>query len=66
MKVQINGEMRDFEAPMSVLQLLTVMNLPSQKIAVELNLEIVPKSAYHSQMVAAGDRIEIVHFSGGG
>ena len=66
MKVQINGEMRDFEAPLSVLQLLTVMNLPSQKIAVELNLEIVPKSAYHSQMVAAGDRIEIVHFIGGG
>ncbi len=66
MKVQINGEMRDFEAPMSVLQLLTVMNLPSQKIAVELNLEIVPKSAYHSQMVAASDRIEIVHFIGGG
>jgi thiamine biosynthesis protein ThiS len=66
MKVQINGEMRDFEAPMSVLQLLTVMNLPSHKIAVELNLEIVPKSAYHSQMVAAGDRIEIVHFIGGG
>lgn len=66
MKVQINGEMRDFEAPMSVLHLLTVMNLPSQKIAVELNLEIVPKSAYHSQMVAAGDRIEIVHFIGGG
>ena len=66
MKVQINGEMRDFEAPMSVLQLLTVMNLPSQKIAVELNLEIVPKSAYRSQMVAAGDRIEIVHFIGGG
>jgi thiamine biosynthesis protein ThiS len=51
---------------MSILQLLQAMSLPSQKIAVELNLEIVPKSAYHSQMVAAGDRIEIVHFIGGG
>jgi thiamine biosynthesis protein ThiS len=42
------------------------MNLPSQKIAVELNLEIVPKSAYDSQMVVQGDQIEIVHFIGGG
>ena len=66
MNVQINGEMREFEAPMSILQLLQAMSLPSEKIAVELNLEIVPKSAYHSQMVAAGDRIEIVHFIGGG
>jgi len=66
MKLHINGETRTFDAPVSVLEVLRAMNLPSQKIAVELNLEIVPKSAYESQMVAEGDRIEIVHFIGGG
>ena len=66
MKLHINGEIRTFDAPVSVLEVLRAMNLPSQKIAVELNLEIVPKSAYETQMVAAGDRIEIVHFIGGG
>jgi thiamine biosynthesis protein ThiS len=66
MKLHINGEIRTFDAPVSVLEVLRAMNLPSQKIAVELNLEIVPKSAYESQMVAEGDRIEIVHFIGGG
>jgi thiamine biosynthesis protein ThiS len=55
-----------FDAPLSVLEILRAMNLPAKKIAVELNLEIVPKSAYESQMVAEGDRIEIVHFIGGG
>ena len=66
MKLHINGEIRTFDAPVSVLEVLRAMNLPSQKIAVELNLEIVPKSAYESQMVAEGDRIEIVQFIGGG
>ena len=66
MQVQINGEPCQFEAPLSVLALLQAMDLPSQKIAVELNLEIIAKSAYHSAMVEDGDRIEIVHFIGGG
>jgi sulfur carrier protein len=66
MQVQINVEPRQFDAPMSVSALLQAMNLPSQKIAVELNLEIIAKSAYHSAMVAEGDRVEIVHFIGGG
>jgi thiamine biosynthesis protein ThiS len=66
MDVKINGETRKFDAPLSVLEILQAMNLPSQKIAVELNLEIVPKSAYDSQIVVQGDQIEIVHFIGGG
>ena len=61
MKLHINGEIRTFDAPVSVLEVLRAMNLPSQKIAVELNLEIVPKSAYESQMVAEGDRLSLIH-----
>lgn len=66
MDISVNGEMKAFDAPLSVADLLNLLGLPQQKIAVEHNLEIVPKSAYETHMLAAGDRIEIVHFIGGG
>lgn len=66
MDISVNGEMKAFDAPLSVAGLLNLLGLPQQKIAVEHNLEIVPKSAYETHMLAAGDRIEIVHFIGGG
>ena len=66
MDISVNGEMKAFDAPLSVADLLNRLGLPQQKIAVERNLEIVPKSAYETHMLAAGDRIEIVHFIGGG
>ena len=66
MDISVNGEMKAFDAPLSVADLLIRLGLPQQKIAVEHNLEIVPKSAYETHMLAAGDRIEIVHFIGGG
>ena len=66
MDISVNGEMKAFDAPLSVADLLNRLGLPQQKIAVEHNLEIVPKSAYETHMLAAGDRIEIVHFIGGG
>lgn len=66
MDISVNGEMKAFGAPLSVADLLNLLGLPQQKIAVEHNLEIVPKSAYETHMLAAGDRIEIVHFIGGG
>lgn len=67
MNVMINGEERRFSAgPLTVAQLLTQCGLDARKVAVERNLEIVPRSGYDSQQVADGDRIEIVHFIGGG
>lgn len=66
MDISVNGEMKAFDAPLSVADLLNLLGLPQQKIAVEHNLEIVPKSSYETHMLAAGDRIEIVHFIGGG
>jgi thiazole synthase len=64
--VTINGETRQFEAPVSVNALLTGMGLDPAKIAVERNLEIVPRSQYGETAVMDGDRIEIVQFIGGG
>ena len=65
-EIIINGETQTFNGAVSVADLLARLGLPEKKIAVEHNLEIVPKSAYASHMVEAGDRIEIVHFIGGG
>ena len=65
-EIIINGERQAFDGAVSVADLLAHLGLPEKKIAVEHNLEIVPKSAYASHMVEAGDRIEIVHFIGGG
>ncbi|MEQ8379728.1 sulfur carrier protein ThiS [Parvibaculum sp.] len=66
MKLTVNGELRDVEGPMTVLGLVESFGLKPQKIAVERNLEIVPRSAYGEVALAEGDRIEIVNFVGGG
>ncbi len=66
MQVQINGEARDFEGPLTVESVLTSLGFDPRKIAVERNLEIVPKGAYRGTAVEDGDRLEIVHFIGGG
>ena len=66
MDITINGEQKRFQAPINVADLLTVLELEPKKIAVERNLEIVPKSLYGQTALADGDRIEIVQFVGGG
>src|SRR5690606_41123246 len=66
MQVQINGETHSLDAPATVHDLLTRIGLDPAKVAVERNLEIVRRSAYRETGVADGDRLEIVHFIGGG
>ena len=66
MKLTVNGELRDVEGPITVLGLVESFGLKPQKIAVERNLEIVPRSAYAEVALAEGDLIEIVNFVGGG
>lgn len=66
MKLWVNGEERAVEAVADVAGLVAALGLDSRKVAVERNLEIVPRSTYARTPVAEGDRIEIVHFIGGG
>jgi thiamine biosynthesis protein ThiS len=66
MRLTINGETREFPAPLSVSGLVAALALEPRKIAIERNLEIVPRSAYGETALAEGDRIEIVQFVGGG
>lgn len=66
MRLTINGEEQDFDAPMTVAELLGRIGLDDRRVAVERNLEIVPKSAYDGIGLGEGDKLEIVHFIGGG
>jgi thiazole synthase len=66
MNLKINGEQRHFDAPITVEQLLGEIGLDPRKVAVECNLEIVPKSKYAGISLNDGDKLEIVHFIGGG
>ena len=66
MSVVINGENREITSPITVTVLLRDLGLAARKIALEHNLEIVPRSAYDKTLVSDGDRLEIVHFIGGG
>lgn len=66
MYVTINGEQRELSAPVSVAELLNDLGLDARKVALERNLEIVPRSDYKGTIVGDGDRLEIVHFIGGG
>jgi thiazole synthase len=66
LRLSLNGEAREFQTALTVEELLKTLELDPRKVAVERNLEIVPRSTYASQQLASGDRLEIVHFIGGG
>lgn len=66
MRVTVNGESRELDQALSVAELLHALRVPSARVAVEINEEVVPRDAYPAQRVAEGDRIEIVQFVGGG
>ncbi|HEX8233589.1 MAG TPA: sulfur carrier protein ThiS [Caulobacteraceae bacterium] len=66
MKLTVNGEAREVAEGLTVEGLAVELGLDTRKVAVERNLEIVPKSTYADQPLSQGDRIEIVQFVGGG
>lgn len=65
-RITVNGEDRQIPAAFTLAELLAQIGLDPRKVAVERNLEIVPRSTYAATALAAGDRLEIVHFIGGG
>jgi thiamine biosynthesis protein ThiS len=66
MRVTINGETHHLEPGVSLGRLLEQFQLDSDKVAIEHNLHIIPAASCHNVWVNEGDRIEIVHFMGGG
>ena len=67
MNLVINGDdYSDLPDTLSVQGLIAHLGLPEKKIAIELNREIVPKSTFVKAWLSEGDRLEIIHFIGGG
>ncbi|WP_292054267.1 MULTISPECIES: sulfur carrier protein ThiS [unclassified Brevundimonas] len=65
MRIEVNGQGRDTSAQ-TVLGLIEELKLDPRKVAVERNLEIVPRSLHATTPLTDGDRIELVQFVGGG
>ncbi len=66
LRVTVNGQDVAVPAGATVAALIAQLGLDTRKVAVERNLEIVPRSTYAQVRLTAADRIEIVHFIGGG
>ena len=66
MKVFVNGDEKDLSDGISLMELIEQLDLPAARIAIELNREVVRRSDWGSTMLKDEDRIEIVHFVGGG
>lgn len=64
--VQVNGEPREVPQGLSVTQLVAHLGLTASRLAIERNLEIVPRGQWGTTLVSGGDRFEIVHLVGGG
>ena len=66
LSIKINGESRRVSAGVSIAQMLAELGLDPERVAVERNLEIVPRATLSEVQVKDGDVFEIVHFVGGG
>lgn len=64
--IVVNGENREAKPGSTVSELLVALSLDSGRVAIERNLEILPRPAWPQTVVEAGDRYEIVQFVGGG
>jgi sulfur carrier protein len=65
-QIVVNGETREVPTGLGVTALLSHLGLPAERVAIERNLEILPRSQWISTAVLSGDRFEIVQLVGGG
>jgi len=66
MLLLLNGEQREFPDGLTLAALVDHLGMKADRVAVELNLEIVPRTKWQDTNLKTGDRLEIVHFVGGG
>jgi thiamine biosynthesis protein ThiS len=66
LEIQVNGEMREFTVGLTVEGLVLALDLPPARVAIELNRNIVRRNEWAGTTLHHGDRVEIVHFVGGG
>jgi thiamine biosynthesis protein ThiS len=66
MLLHINGEQREFPDGLTIAALIGQLGMKPDRVAVELNLEIVPRTQWEITTLKSGDKLEVVHFVGGG
>ncbi len=66
MRVYVNGEPREINQPLTLAELVAELDLPPARIAIELNRAVVRRNDWSATTLDDEDRIEIVHFVGGG
>jgi thiamine biosynthesis protein ThiS len=66
MLLHLNGETREFPDGLTLATLIAHLGMKPDRVAVELNLEIVPRANWDETALKDGDKLEVVHFVGGG
>ena len=66
MKIHVNGEAREFSAELTVDSLIANLGLEPTRVAIELNRQVVRRNDWQATVLHDEDRVEIVHFVGGG
>jgi sulfur carrier protein len=65
-KVTVNGTPRELQQPLSIAELLEQLAVPPRGVAVEVNLQLIPRTQHAQRQLADGDQLEIVTLVGGG
>ena len=66
LRIEVNGEAKELEEGATLLSLVEQLSLAPERLAVEHNREVVRRADWPSHKLSEGDRVEIVHFVGGG
>ena len=66
MRLTINGKQQSFDSPLTLAQLIEQLGMKGDRVAAELNRDIVSRSQWSETVLKDGDQLEIVHFVGGG
>ncbi len=65
-KIQLNGELREVPDNLNLAALLEWLKMPADRVAVERNRQVTPRSAWSETIILPDDQLEVVHFVGGG
>ena len=65
-KIRLNGKVKSIQENTKLINLIKILKIPLKKVAIELNREIIDKKKLDKIVLKKGDKIEIVHFIGGG
>ncbi len=66
LRIQVNGEPREVEENISLPQLIAALSLKAEQIAIELNHKVIRRAQWEGTTLHADDKVELVHFVGGG